>query len=111
MKVLLKFSVITALALNTVNVFANDHMQDHPDFSKHKQEKIDELEGRISLLQQDKSCLASAANPEDMKKCHEASEAREKELRAKHEAMRSQHIEEQIKRLQEEKEKIGQHKK
>lgn len=79
----------------------------NPDFAKFKKDKLEGLETRISVLQEQKSCLGSASSHEDMKKCHDSMEGKEKELKAKHEAMKAQHIDDKIKKLQEEKAKLG----
>ena len=79
----------------------------NPDFAKFKKEKLAGLESRISMLQEQKACLSSANGHEDLKKCHDAKEGKEKELKAKHESMKAQHLDNKIKKLQDEKEKLG----
>lgn len=69
-------------------------------FEEHKKEAIEEMEAHISELQKVKSCKASAKNWEDMKACH-------KEMEKAKEQRRIGHLDKKIKKLQEEKERVG----
>ena len=92
-------SLFSAIAFNS---FAADDM-----FAKEKANIEQNIDKRISMLQDEKSCVSSAASKDDFKKCREKAEAAHKAFEAEHKAKRAEHIDEQIKKLQEEKEKMN----
>ena len=94
--------LISFLSLVSLNTFAADDM-----LAKEKTNIEQNIDKRISMLQDEKSCVSASASKDDLKKCHEKAEAAHKALEAEHKAKRAEHIDEQIKKLQEEKEKMN----
>lgn len=94
--------LLVMISLFTINAYATDEM-----FAKQKNNIEQNLEKRISILQEEKSCISSSTSKEDFKKCREKSSISHKALETENKAKRAEHIDEQIKKLQGEKEKIN----
>ena len=104
MEYLMKVSLILISFFSAIsfNSFATDDM-----LAKEKANIEQNIDKRISMLQDEKSCVSAVTNKEDFKKCREKAEAAYKALEAEHKAKRAEHIDQQIKKLQEEKEKMN----
>jgi len=77
------------------------------NFPKHKQETLDHLDKMISAMQEMRTCVAGAKAHEDMKACHEAQEKNMHAMEMQHKEHRKEMIDDQIKRLQDEKAKMN----
>lgn len=55
-----------------------------------KAKKVEELDQKIKLLQDDKTCVAAAKDKADLKKCREAARAAIKKMREEKKAMREE---------------------
>lgn len=71
-----------------------------PEFSENKQHIVKGLSEDISALQTAKSCVSSASDREALKACMDALEKTRRQRRA-------ENIDEKIRKLQEEKAKLG----
>lgn len=87
--------LLVIAALISTSSFAADDM-----VAKEKANIEKNIDQRISLLQDEKSCISAVIAREDFKKCREKSEMAQK-------AKKAEHIDEQIKKLQAEKEKMN----
>ena len=94
--------LLVMVALISSSAFAADDM-----IAKEKTNIEQNIDKRISLLQDEKSCVSAVVAKEDFKKCREKSEIAHKALEAEHKAKKAEHIDEQIKKLQAEKDKMN----
>ncbi|MGK5086787.1 hypothetical protein WDW86_04460 [Bdellovibrionota bacterium FG-2] len=80
-----------------------------PDFSKHKQAFIVELDRHLTALQTAKNCTTAAQDHDALKKCrdelHKTRMQMQSEMKDKH----KQSLDARIKKLQDEKAKMEQH--
>lgn len=77
--------------------------QDNDQLARIKQETLSHLDQRIAHLQETKSCVSSANDQEQLKKCRENLKKENKALHEENKNKRIQRIEEKIKRMEEKK--------
>lgn len=99
----MKLLILISMALTQVSLAA-----DEANFEKHKTEILAHIEKKISNLNEAKSCVSSAAKPEDMKKCHEMMKADRMEMKEGMHNMRMQHMQDKMKRMEEKKQQLQQ---
>ena len=98
-----KVILISTILFSTMT-FAEDAKG--PNFDKMKQMYLSTLDSRMAILLDEKSCANNAKAGEDLKKCHELTEQKMKDLQKKNMEAKKQMIDEQIKKLQEQKEQM-----
>jgi hypothetical protein len=98
MKLLLSlFLVLSSLA------WAED---DKTKFEERKKNMLEGLDKRISLLQKEKSCISSAADVATVKSCIQTSKEEHEKLKRERKEQRRQNVDEKIKKLEGEKQKL-----
>ncbi len=98
----MKFFMLSVLMLGSVAVYA----QKEEKFDEHKKMILAEMDKRISLLQEERSCMASASDHNSMKACREKAKASHEKMREEHHQRKMQDIDAKMKRLEEEKQKM-----
>lgn len=95
------------IAIFALSLTALAHAEDkaHPNFEKHKAEQQANIDERTGKLQELKTCLANAKDPEAAKACHATMKAWRQEHRAERAEQRKARIDERIKKLEERKAK------
>lgn len=96
----MKVIIFAAAITLTLSAFAEGPAKGM-DFTAQKEKILKNLEQRLSFLQAEKTCISAAQDQNALKVCREEQEKKMKE-------MKSQEVDEQIKRLQEEKAKLNQ---
>ena len=108
----MKIILLVALTLSMANLKV---LAGHPGsgpgdskemFGKRKLELVSDLEAKITDLQNAKSCASAAQDEPAMQKCHQEMRKAHQEAEARMKTKRKEHIDEQIKHLQAEKEKM-----
>ena len=83
----MKWTVLSLLLVSTLT-FANEDR-----FAKRKAFALENVNARISMLEQSKSCINSAQKKEDLKKCREEGKAKRNSMKesfkAKRQAMKN----------------------
>lgn len=98
----MKMLLMSVFMLSSVSVYA----QKEEKFEEHKQMILAEMDKRISLLQDERSCMASASDHNGMKACREKSKANHEKMREEHQQRKMQEIDQKMKHLEEEKKKM-----
>lgn len=93
--------LVTAIYGTYVTYGAEEGAGKDEKFAQNKQAALQEIDGRITMLQTAKNCISSAQDREALKHCRE-------EMEKLHEQKRSQELDKKIKQLQDEKAKINQ---
>lgn len=78
----MKWTVLSLLLVSTLT-FANEDR-----FAKRKSFALENVNSRISMLEQAKSCISSAQKKEDLKKCREEGKAKRKQMKESFKAQR-----------------------
>jgi hypothetical protein len=84
--ILLSFTIGFAQQPTTRPPLGKDQ-KENERFEAFKHKILGNLDARMSLLQQEKSCVSAAQNHQDLRKCHEQSERTHKELREQREEL------------------------
>lgn len=98
------------MILATSAAWSNEHAGEEgkgQNLEHRKKEILTEIDQEISMFQAFRSCVSSANDHEAMKRCRDERETKQKEIRSQREARRREKIDEQIKHLQDEKEKLS----
>lgn len=84
-------AAIGAFAVFPISAYAEGG-SDPQKFAKHKEIKMQGIDSRVSILQQEKSCVQAAANPGALRACeqatHQAMEQLEEKQKASWESMK-----------------------
>jgi uncharacterized small protein (DUF1192 family) len=94
--------LLVVISLISINAFAEDDM-----LAKEKTNIGQNIDKRIAILQEEKSCMSSVISKEDFKKCRDKSHSAHKLLDEENKLKRAKHLDDQIKKFQSEKEKLN----
>jgi hypothetical protein len=94
---MLKSLIFIVTATCSFSAFAQD------DISAHKAEMTANMDKRISMLNEAKTCIASASTKEDMKKCHQGLKEDRMEMRKDHLGKKEARLQDRLKKVQEQK--------
>jgi ABC-type transport system involved in cytochrome bd biosynthesis fused ATPase/permease subunit len=98
---MLKVVIFLTLFLTISSASANENIE------RRKEHFIKMLEERIAGLQEAKACATGAQTHDALKACHEKMKKNRREIRDQHREERNAMIDERIKHLQEQKEKLN----
>lgn len=94
---MLKSLIFIATVVCSFSVSAND------DISVHKAEMTANLDKRISMLNEAKTCVSAAVSKEDMKKCHQGIKEDRMEMRQERMGKKEARLQEKLNKVQEKK--------
>jgi len=96
------------LVFGLVSVCSAFAQEDASRFEEHKKEVLADMDTRISMIQNEKSCISSASNRDAIKKCREAAKAEHEKFHASRKQESMQRIDDQIKKLEAKKQQMQQ---
>jgi len=68
----------------------NKDQKPQEKFETYKQKTLSNIDTRIAVLQQEKTCISSAQNKDDLKKCNEQAQQARKDMIEKYKQERAQ---------------------
>jgi hypothetical protein len=83
----MKFILLFSLILSPF-VFAEENPAKAERFQKIKEIALERVSTKMSLLEQNKSCISSASSREDLKNCRKAGKASHQQMKEKFKAKR-----------------------
>jgi hypothetical protein len=101
MKKLFTGGSIVALLLLSTSVFA-EKAKDDSGFAENKANIIKRVNEEKAMIDQFASCVNSANNQDNIKKCHEARHSAQEKMQASERDMKRAHLQEELKKLDEE---------